>query len=227
MTPITAPSPNFNDRKRPVSMIILHYTGMETGQAALERLCDPAAQVSAHYMIEEDGRVFQLVDEAKRAWHAGLSFWKGERDVNSASIGIEIVNGGHDFGLPDFPSVQLDAVFSLVSDIRARHGVLKENVVGHSDIAPERKYDPGEKFPWRALAERGDAIWPDDPPDLADIDPGEALTAIGYDPEADLSARLAAFQRRFRPHAVTGEADAVTLALLSAVRDLTTQPRLS
>ncbi|WP_339741735.1 N-acetylmuramoyl-L-alanine amidase [uncultured Maricaulis sp.] len=155
LTPIAAPSPNFNDRKLPVSLIVLHYTGMENGAVALERMCDPAAEVSAHYMVEEDGRVFQLVDEDKRAWHAGVSAWRGETDINSASIGIEIVNGGHDYGLPDFPAIQIEAVIHLVADIMARHGIGPEGVVGHSDIAPGRKQDPGEKFPWHRLAAAG------------------------------------------------------------------------
>ena len=120
---ISTPSPNFNDRKLPISLIILHYTGMETGQAALERMCDGSAEVSAHYMVEEDGRVFRLVADEKRAWHAGVSYWRGERDLNSAAVGIEIVNGGHDFGLPDYPAVQIEAVCALVSELMGRHGL--------------------------------------------------------------------------------------------------------
>ncbi|SDM33999.1 N-acetylmuramoyl-L-alanine amidase [Maricaulis salignorans] len=153
--PIAAPSPNFNERKLPISLIVLHYTGMENGAVALERMRDPAAEVSAHYMVEEDGRIFQLVDEDKRAWHAGVSCWRGETDINSSSIGVEIVNGGHDFGLPDFPAVQIAAVIELVKDIMGRHGIGPEGVVGHSDIAPGRKQDPGEKFPWERLAAAG------------------------------------------------------------------------
>ncbi len=155
---IAAPSPNFNERKLPIALIVLHYTGMKDGPAALARMCDPDAQVSAHYMVEEDGRIFQLVDEARRAWHAGVSSWCGETDINSNSIGIEIVNGGHDYGLPDFPAIQIDAVIELVKDIMARHGIGPEGVVGHSDIAPGRKQDPGEKFPWDRLAEAGCAL---------------------------------------------------------------------
>mgnify|MGYP001172504860 CR=1 FL=1 len=120
---ISAPSPNFNDRKLPISLIILHYTGMETGQAALERMCDGSTEVSAHYMVEEDGRVFRLVADEKRAWHAGVSYWRGERDLNSAAVGIEIVNGGHDFGLPDYPAVQIEAVCDLISELMERHGL--------------------------------------------------------------------------------------------------------
>ncbi len=155
---IAAPSPNFNARKLPVSLIVLHYTGMESGAAALARLRDPAAEVSAHYMVEEDGRIFALVDEDKRAWHAGVSVWRGETDINSASIGIEIVNGGHDHGLPDYPAIQIAAVIELLRDIMARHGIGPEGVVGHSDIAPGRKQDPGEKFPWDKLAVAGCAL---------------------------------------------------------------------
>ena len=139
MNIIEAPSPNFNERARPVSLIVLHYTGMESGKAALERMRDPESKVSAHYMVEEDARVFRLVDEDKRAWHAGVSEWAGETDINSLSIGIEIVNGGHDFGLPDYPDRQIHAVISLVKKLMVRHDIPPHRVVGHSDIAPGRK----------------------------------------------------------------------------------------
>lgn len=155
---IAAPSPNFNQRKLPITLIVLHYTGMADGPSALARMRDPAAQVSAHYMVEEDGRIFRLVDEDKRAWHAGVSLWHGETDINSSSIGIEIVNGGHDFGLPDFPAAQIDAVIELVKDVMGRHRIGPEGVIGHSDIAPGRKQDPGEKFPWDRLAAAGCAL---------------------------------------------------------------------
>jgi len=158
------PSPNFDDRTLPISLLILHYTGMETGEIALERMTDAEAKVSAHYMVEEDGRIFQLVDEKKRAWHAGVSEWQGETNINSNSIGIEIVNGGHDHlnadgSLPDFPDVQINAVIALSKDIIKRHGNL--TVLGHSDIAPARKIDPGENFPWQGLAAAGLGYWPD------------------------------------------------------------------
>ena len=159
------PSPNFNERKHPVDMLVLHYTGMETGQAALDRMCDPAAEVSAHYMIWEDGRVLQLVGEDKRAWHAGVSSWKGEQDLNSRSIGIEIVNGGHDWPLPGkvlppYPQAQIDALIRLTHGILDRWDIPQTRIVGHSDIAPARKTDPGEHFPWAQLARSGIGLWP-------------------------------------------------------------------
>lgn len=159
------PSPNFNDRKHPVDMLVLHYTGMETGQAALERMCDAAANVSAHYMIWEDGGVVQLVGEDKRAWHAGVSSWQGDEDLNSRSIGIEIVNGGHDWPLaggvlPPYPKAQIDALIELCHGILERWDIPARRIVGHSDIAPARKDDPGEHFPWDRLARAGIGLWP-------------------------------------------------------------------
>ena len=151
-------SPNFNDRADGIKLayIILHYTGMKDAASALERLCDPAAQVSAHYMIDEDGSVIQLVDEAKRAWHAGKSFWRGITDMNSASIGIELVNPGHEFGYRPFPAAQITALKKLLHEIIARHGMNRKScLLGHSDIAPTRKQDPGELFPWEELAKDG------------------------------------------------------------------------
>jgi len=151
MTYTQRPSPNHNARRLPVSMLVLHYTGMHSGAAAIERLCDPEAQVSAHYVVEEDGHVLQLAPESQRAWHAGRGAWRGCTDVNSASIGVEIVNGGHDFGLPDFPAPQIEAVIALCQGVLARHPIAACDVIGHSDLAPDRKQDPGEKFPWRQL----------------------------------------------------------------------------
>ena len=214
-TPIAAPSPNFNERKLPVRLIVLHYTGMENGPVALAKMRDPDAQVSAHYMVETDGRIFQLVDEAKRAWHAGLSSWQGETDINSSSIGIEIVNGGHDFGLPDFPAGQIDAVIELVRAVMGRHGVGPEAVIGHSDIAPGRKQDPGEKFRWDRLAEAGCALAVE--PVAGGGDPQAQLAAIGYSLDAGLPAVVEAFQRRWRPGQVDGVIDAETARLIAAV----------
>ncbi len=214
------PSPNFNDRDKPVSLIVLHYTGMESGKAALTRMCDPEARVSAHYMIEEDGQVFRLVDEDKRAWHAGVSEWAGETDINAISIGIEIVNGGHDFGLPEYPDAQIHAVVSLVKELMVRHGVPAHRVVGHSDVAPGRKQDPGEKFPWPLLSEAGCAIFPK----ILVEDPGDTnaqLAAIGYGPAAGETAVIEAFQRRFRPACADGKLDDETRALIAAVAALT------
>jgi N-acetylmuramoyl-L-alanine amidase len=216
---IAAPSPNFNDRKGPVRYIVLHYTGMETGAAALQRMRDAEAQVAAHYMVEENGDVYALVDEDKRAWHAGVSSWRGETDINSASIGIEIVNGGHDFGLPEFPDVQIAAVISLVQDVMRRHLLAPRDVIGHSDIAPGRKEDPGEKFPWRDLADAGCAIWPDlQYRDDNDID-GQ-LRRIGYNLDAGRAAVLRAFQQRFRPQNCDGVCDDETTKLVGALAAL-------
>ncbi|MCR9194347.1 MAG: N-acetylmuramoyl-L-alanine amidase [Hyphomonas sp.] len=159
------PSPNFNDRKHPIDMLVLHYTGMETGQAALDRMRDAEAGVSAHYMLWEDGRVVQLVGEDKRAWHAGVSRWQGDEDLNSRSIGIEIVNGGHDWPLagnvlPPYPDAQIDALIELCAGILERWHIPGSRIVGHSDIAPMRKQDPGEHFPWDRLAGAGIGLWP-------------------------------------------------------------------
>ena len=148
------PSPNFDERQLPVSMIVLHYTGMPDAEGALNRLRSPDAKVSAHYLVDEQGEVFQLVDEEKRAWHSGRSYWRGITDVNSASVGIEVVNPGHEFGYRPFPDEQIASVIPLVADIKERHGIGRGNVVGHSDVAPARKEDPGELFPWWELAKR-------------------------------------------------------------------------
>jgi N-acetylmuramoyl-L-alanine amidase len=213
---IDRPSPNFNDRLLPVSMVVLHYTGMPTAAAALDRLTDPAAEVSAHYVVAEDGVVVRLVDEAKRAWHAGKSWWRGITDVNSASVGIEIVNPGHEFGYRPFPDAQMAAVADLVRGIVGRYAVLPGNVVGHSDIAPARKDDPGELFDWPRLARAGLA----DPVPAAGADPGwtdagflAALHRYGYD-VTDATAATVAFQRHFRPRDIGGAIDAESRGVL-------------
>ncbi len=217
---IERPSPNFNDRLLPVSMVVLHYTGMPSAAAALDRLADPAAEVSAHYVVAEDGVVVRMVDEARRAWHAGKSFWRGVTDVNSASVGIEIVNPGHEFGYRPFPEPQMAAVEALVAAIAARYRVAPGNVVGHSDIAPARKDDPGELFDWPRLARAGLA----DVVPAAATDPGwtdagflAALGRYGYD-ASDGPAATVAFQRHFRPRdiggVIDGECRGVLLELL-------------
>jgi N-acetylmuramoyl-L-alanine amidase len=247
---IQHPSPNFDVRTRPIDLVVLHYTGMQDGETALKRLTDPApiagrypgpwqeesaapdaplTRVSVHYVVEEDGRIFQLVDENDRAWHAGLGSWEGEGDLNSRAIGIEIVNGGHDFGLPDFPGAQIEAVIALLKDILARWALAPARVVAHSDVAPERKADPGEKFPWKRLAEAGVSIWPKSiAPAPAREDPipilQERLQAFGYNVNAsgvvdhDTKVALVAFQRRFRPDNVNGAADPETCAILAGLK---------
>lgn len=243
---IERPSPNFDTRTRAIDLVVLHYTGMHDAGTALKRLTDasplaghypgpwqspdvdpatPLSRVSAHYMVSEAGAVYRVVQEAHRAWHAGVSSWEGEGDVNSRSIGIEIVNGGHDFDLPDYPQAQVDAVIVLLHDILARWTLKPSRVVGHSDIAPGRKKDPGEKFPWQRLAQAGVSIWPEyvamqaeASPDIAMIQ--RQLRAFGYGldetgtHDEKTRAVLEAFQRRFRPALINGEPDEETQVLL-------------
>ena len=230
------PSPNANDRQTAVSMLILHYTGMEDAEMALRRLVDPSSGVSAHWLVDEDGEVTSLVPETRRAWHAGVACWQGIHDVNSASVGIEIVNPGHDGGLPPFPGRQMDAVAALSRDVVARHRIRPRHVLGHSDVAPQRKQDPGELFDWRWLASRGVGLWP--PPQtpaatsLSEGDRGcavvrlqEHLAGFGYAVAPDgfygavTSAVVTAFQRHFRPARVDGLADGETMARLVALVD--------
>ncbi|GAA4763158.1 N-acetylmuramoyl-L-alanine amidase [Stakelama sediminis] len=217
---IDRPSPNFDERTLPVTMLVLHYTGMEDAQSAIDRLCDPEAKVSAHYVVKEDGEILRLVDEEKRAWHAGRSHWRGIKDVNSASIGIEIVNPGHEFGYRPFPDAQISTLIPLIADIEKRHGITRGNVVGHSDIAPARKQDPGELFPWGKLARLRLAL-PRPTRNLMDpcwTDGGFllALERFGYDVK-DPEAAVIAFQRRFRPEMIDGEIDAECRMLLLAL----------
>jgi N-acetylmuramoyl-L-alanine amidase len=217
---IDTPSPNWDERAAPVTMIVLHYTGMEDADGAIARLTDPAAKVSAHYLVHEDGRVLRMVAEDKRAWHAGKSHWRGVTDVNSASIGIEIVNPGHEFGYRPFPDEQIDAVVRLVSEIKDRYEIGRGNVVGHSDIAPARKRDPGELFPWYRLAKLRLAL-PRPTRNLMDPDWSEAgfllaLERFGYDVSEPMAA-IMAFQRRFRPEMVDGEVDAECRCILLAL----------
>ena len=234
MTIIEAPSPNFDARTAPPSMVVLHYTGMPTGTAALDRLRDPEAKVSAHYLVEEDGRVFRLVAEERRAWHAGVSFWRGRRNVNGDSIGIELVNPGHEWGYRAFPQAQVASVIDLVADIRTRWTIEDRDIVGHSDIAPDRKDDPGELFPWPALAAAGHGLWAEAPaapgPPISEGETGAAvfalqagLTRLGYDLpptgafDAATTAIVRAFQRHWRPGKVDGVADGETRARLIAL----------
>ena len=220
MTIIDTPSPNWDERALPVSMIVLHYTGMPDAEEAIARLRDPTAKVSCHYLVAEDGTVLHMVAEDKRAWHAGRSHWREVDDVNSASIGIEIVNPGHDWGYRPFPDEQMAALIPLVADIKERHGITRGNVVGHSDIAPARKRDPGELFPWHSLARLRLAL-PRPTKGLMDPRWTEAgfclaLERFGYD-VGDRMAAIMAFQRRFRPELVDGEIDAECRMILLAL----------
>ncbi len=217
MNIIETPSPNFDTRTLPISMIVLHYTGMKDAASAIARLTDPEAKVSAHYLIAEDGQILRMVAEADRAWHAGKSWWRGIDNVNSASIGIEIVNPGHEHGYRPFPDVQISALIQLMQDILTRHTITRGNIVGHSDIAPARKEDPGELFPWGRLARLRLAL-PRPTKNLMDpnwTDAGFllALERFGYEVVEPVAA-IRAFQRRFRPEMIDGIIDGECRAIL-------------
>lgn len=240
------PSPNYGERKdgRQPDMIVLHYTGMPNAMVALERLCAPASQVSAHYFVFEDGRIVQLVQESQRAWHAGASSWAGETDINSCSIGIEIANPGHDYGYPDFPKRQIAAVTALCRGLLTRNSIPFERVLAHSDVAPARKRDPGEKFPWRMLHESGVGRWVRPAPItdgtlLALGDRGEEVAAVqtalneyGYGIAANgnydsaMHEVVTAFQRHFRPERVDGICDASTRSTLLELLAHRGRPRI-
>jgi N-acetylmuramoyl-L-alanine amidase len=231
------PSPNQGERKdaRRPDMIVLHYTGMKDGLSALQQLTNPLAQVSSHYLVWEDGRIFQLVPESARAWHAGAGAWGRDTDINSCSIGIEIVNGGHDYGLPDFTSEQIDATIALCRDIAARWTIPAHRILAHSDTAPARKADPGEKFPWHSLADAGIGHFVQPVPFTegprfargSEGPPVQALQAMlalyGYAMpvtgvfDETTEQVVTAFQRHFRPACVDGVAD---LATIKTLRDL-------
>jgi len=220
---IRRPSPNHGPRpaNTPIDMLVLHYTGMPEGRAALERMCDAEAKVSAHYMIDEDGTVYALVDEDRRAWHAGVGSWRGHDEINSRSIGIELVNPGHEFGYRAFPMAQMEALAELAPAILARHPIPSRNVVGHADVAPTRKEDPGELFDWAWLAARGVGLWPKTDMRAAPRSPAQVpgmLTRWGYAFEpGQIKPALIAFQRHFRPARFDGVADAETISRLAAL----------
>ena len=221
-------------------MVVIHYTGMQSGEAALARLREPQAKVSAHYMIERDGRLFRLVAEERRAWHAGVSFWKGDRDINARSIGVELVNPGEEHGYLPFPDIQIEALIALLQGVRTRWEIGDGDIVGHSDVAPARKVDPGPLFPWKRLAEAGHGWWTEPAPapgaPLSEGDDGPAiflfqagLARLGYDcaPSGGFDAAtrtiVEAFQRHWRPERVDGVMDGESRARLMALLRL--QPR--
>lgn len=232
---VSRPSPNHDERdpRTRLDMLLLHYTGMKTAAEALARLTDPAAKVSAHYTLDEDGTLYAHVPEELRAWHAGQSSWGGQSDINSRSIGIEIVNPGHDWGYRAFPEPQIARLIALSREIVARHAIPPERVLGHSDVAPARKQDPGELFPWERLAAAGLGLWPHAVGSASAVGADASserilalqskLSRIGYGLDAtglyDEPTRLVvtAFQRHFRRRSVTGEADAETVALIEAL----------
>ena len=240
---IDAPSPNFDQRRAPPDILVLHYTGMQTGEAALARLRDPEAGVSAHYVVEEDGRIFSLVPEERRAWHAGRGVWQGETDVNAASIGIEIVNPGHEFGYRAFPDAQVATVITLIDDIRSRWSIPDARIIAHSDLAPDRKEDPGELFPWKALAGAGHGLWfepaaeriaalggflqvGDEGIGVVVLRAGLHRLGYGLQPgstyDEDTATTVRAFQRHWRQSRVDGVADGETRATLMGVLQLAT-----
>lgn len=223
-------SPNHNERPaEPISLIVLHYTGMSDGRQALEWLCNGSSGVSAHYFIEEDGEVSLLVEEDRRAWHAGLSHWGGRDNINDISIGIELVNPGHEHGYREYPEAQMRSLLALCHDIMTRHEIPSSGVVAHSDIAPTRKQDPGELFPWGWLAMQGVGIWHhlntervERTPAAFDTQAADSLRQLGYDltdePEQQ-QAVIRAFQRRFTPEEISGQWNNADAAALEALLD--------
>lgn len=244
---IQHPSPNQDERSSQyrTDMLVMHYTGMKSGAEALSRMCDPAAQVSAHYMVDEDGVIYQLVDEKKRAWHAGISCWKGRASLNHTSIGIEIVNPGHEWGYRPFTEAQMHAVAALSKSILSRFDIPPENVVGHSDIAPNRKEDPGELFDWKWLASQGVGLWPEVKSfrggDEILVEPYEEgsdvafvqrrLAAYGYHVRVDgfygpkTEAVVRAFKRHFATETLNAQWDKLADARLDALLKLIENPR--
>lgn len=198
MNIIQHPSPNFDDRKRHVDTLVIHYTGMKTMQEAKDRLCDPLSKVSAHYLIDEDGSIYQLVQNEKRAWHAGFSFWNEQTNVNGNSIGIELVNPGHEHGYQKFTIMQYKYLIELCYELKWEYKIKDINIIGHSDIAPERKEDPGELFDWEYMAENSIGLWPKVTPERKDY----KLTDFGY--QFHDSPSIRAFQRHWRQNKIDG-----------------------
>jgi N-acetylmuramoyl-L-alanine amidase len=221
---LARPSPNFDPRPegQVVDMLVLHYTGMPSAEEALKRLCDPEAKVSAHYLIDEDGSMWRLVNEKHRAWHAGVASWRGHSDINARSIGVELVNPGHEFGYKPFTPGQMNALVALTRGIVKRHAITPRNVVGHADVAPSRKQDPGELFSWPRLAEQGVGLWPVREDPKGDADSASFLKRLaeyGYD-VSDAKAAVTAFQRHFRQKKVDGEIDQECAGLLDELLEV-------
>ncbi len=234
------PSPNKDARpaSKKICHLVLHYTGMQTADEAIDRLTDAEARVSAHYTVDESGNIFRHVHESERAWHAGVSSWSGETDINGTSVGIEIANCGHEFGYSGFPGTQIQAVIDLCKEVLRRHPIPPRNVIGHSDVAPMRKMDPGELFPWEELASQGIGLWPQDVPIISAETLGpmsstpkvrqvqRSLEAFGYGLNVNgmydgvTQAVVTAFQRHFRPQKVDGLADAETQSLLGTLLEM-------
>ena len=213
-------SPNY-DMRPPgsvIDMVVIHYTGMRSANEAIDRLCDPHKSVSAHYVVHEDGSILQLVEEDLRAWHAGDAFWRGNKDINARSIGIEMVNPGHEFGLEPFSDKQMAALEILVLDILKRYPVPGRNIVGHSDVAPRRKEDPGELFDWFRLYKNGIGFWPENVKGkkINKQQASKLLQNFGYEID-DFVKTLVAFQRHFRPTKIDGELDIETVQLLNGL----------
>ena len=211
-------SPNWDERALPIQMVVLHYTEMKPVDTALDKMCDPEAKVSAHYCITEEGEVIRLVPEEKRAWHAGLSYWRGHKDVNSASVGIELDHPGHKHGYREFNEAQFEALVPLVARIVKDYDIPRANVVGHSDVAPARKIDPGELFPWDRLADYGLCLPRPEKLELGDPFDNDAafylaLERFGYDITDGFKA-VEAFQRRWRPEKIDGQIDGQVRAIL-------------
>ena len=208
MKKISYPSPNFNDRppNTKIDILVLHYTGMPTSLDALNHMCNPKSRVSSHYMVDMDGEIYQLVSEQNRAWHAGISCWRGNSNINDRSIGIELENPGHEFGYQRFPDKQIDSLIELAKEIINRHSIPARNVIGHSDISPSRKKDPGELFDWHKLASHGIGCWPFLKTSAQNCDDSiknftEALKKYGYE-VSDLTATTRAFQSHFMPNSL-------------------------
>jgi N-acetylmuramoyl-L-alanine amidase len=217
-------SPNFGSRNKSIQidMLLIHYTGLPSTEVSLKRMCDPKMEVSAHYLIDEKGFIYQLVAEKDRAWHAGVSYWAGETDTNSRSIGIELQNPGHEWGYTPFPNLQMGALRELSQDILARYQISNRLVLGHSDVAPARKKDPGHLFDWEWLAKSGVGYWPETSPVTSSVDSitiRNSLNNIGYDPKAKIVDVITAIQRHYRPKRIDGKIDADCISIINALEN--------